>query len=265
MKVFISWSGEVSHAVALGLKEWLPNVIQALEPFVSSEDIAKGGRWLAKINAELEGAQFGVICLTPQNLQSPWVLFEAGALSVRFAEGRVAPLLIGLSSVNVTPPLSQFQATEPERNQMLKLVQDINMCLEDKPLPKERLERAFEHHWTDIDAILRAQIAKAKAAPFAPARKRDVESMMSEVLELVRSLHREQGEGRVKEVRGLIARAMAEGELLHRAEENRAALGPLSRMRLRDIFGDAGKDIITDVSGGSSLSGPPSSTTPKVG
>ena len=43
MKVFLGWSGETSHNVALALSDWLPKVIQAIRPFVSSEDIAKGG------------------------------------------------------------------------------------------------------------------------------------------------------------------------------------------------------------------------------
>lgn len=41
MKVFISWSGNKSHKVAMIFREWLPSVIQSLEPYVSSEDIDK--------------------------------------------------------------------------------------------------------------------------------------------------------------------------------------------------------------------------------
>ena len=45
MKVLISWSGALSHGVALALRTQLPMFIQAVQPWVSSEDIAKGALW----------------------------------------------------------------------------------------------------------------------------------------------------------------------------------------------------------------------------
>ena len=53
MKVFISWSGENSHKVATALHDWLPYIIQAVKPFMSSGDILKGERWTDVLAREL--------------------------------------------------------------------------------------------------------------------------------------------------------------------------------------------------------------------
>src|SRR6476646_5302906 len=60
MKVLISWSGELSHRVALLLREWLPMFIQVAEPWVSSEDIAKGELWRTELAKELEEGSVGI-------------------------------------------------------------------------------------------------------------------------------------------------------------------------------------------------------------
>jgi hypothetical protein len=80
MKVFISWSGSLSKSVAEKLRPWMREIIQGLEPFVSSLDIQKGNLWLTELMNELEGSSIGIICLTKENLNSKWLLFEAGAL-----------------------------------------------------------------------------------------------------------------------------------------------------------------------------------------
>jgi hypothetical protein len=79
--IFISWSGEMSSQVALALRELLKGTIQTANPWLSGPDIEKGARWRTEIEAALEGAPAGLIVLTPENLISPWLLFEAGALS----------------------------------------------------------------------------------------------------------------------------------------------------------------------------------------
>jgi hypothetical protein len=81
MEVFISWSGPRSGAVATALKGWLPLVVNALKPWLSSADIDKGARWGKEIAEHLQTAKAGIICLTPSNTRSDWLLFEAGALS----------------------------------------------------------------------------------------------------------------------------------------------------------------------------------------
>src|SRR5690349_13184449 len=97
MKPFISWSGECSRAVASILRNWLPDVIHNVEPWMSVSDIAAGDRWGSQVQHMLKECRFGVICVTPDNLTAPWLMFEAGALSKAIQVTYVCPFLIGLS------------------------------------------------------------------------------------------------------------------------------------------------------------------------
>ncbi|MGH9944515.1 MAG: TIR domain-containing protein [Pyrinomonadaceae bacterium] len=150
MKVFVSWSGEVSHALGRLLKEWLPNVVQAAEPYLSSEDIDKGACWFADVMRELGESDFGIICLTRENVNAPWVLFEAGALSKRIEQSRVVPLLVDLSPAEVKGPLAQFQSATLSEHELYKLVVAVNKCLPGGGLKEQQVEAAFDKWWPDL-------------------------------------------------------------------------------------------------------------------
>jgi len=63
MQVFLCWSGERSKAVALTLSDWIPRVIQAVDPWMS-HDTDKGARWSPEIAERLELSKVGIICLS---------------------------------------------------------------------------------------------------------------------------------------------------------------------------------------------------------
>jgi hypothetical protein len=195
MQIFISWSGLYSQDVAIGLKEWIPTVIQAVEPYVSSEDIQKGSRWFPEISNMLENINFCIVCLTPFNLNEPWILFEAGALSKSLDQARVAPVLIGVPISEVKGPLSQFQATTTEKDDIKKLIKTINSLLGDKKLDEPLLDRSFERWWPDLDKTLneaKSNITEHKKE--APEKtKRNVPDMLEEILELTRGISRQVG------------------------------------------------------------------------
>ena len=93
MKVFLSWSGDMSHEIAKALNAWLPSVIQAIVPFISSEDIDKGTFWSTELAKNLEAHSVGVICITPKNLNARWINYEAGSLARSLTDSRVSPYL----------------------------------------------------------------------------------------------------------------------------------------------------------------------------
>jgi hypothetical protein len=163
MKVFVSWSGDASHEVARALKEWLPNVIQAVDVFLSSEDIAKGSQWFNELSGVLDECEFGIVCLTRGNLSAPWILYEAGALAKRFEQARVVPLLVDLKVADLSGPLANFNAALLDRNEIERLVASINEQLGDEQLSEKQLGNAFSTHWPELRKDLQQAAKKAAA------------------------------------------------------------------------------------------------------
>ena len=144
MKVFISWSGEQSNKIAEILNKWIPSVIQAVEPFYSPEDIAKGSRPFNELSQKLDDSNIGILCLTKENINSSWIMFEAGALSKNFGTAKVCPLLFGVKPTDIKGPLAQFQAAEFSEKEMKRLLKMINEELKENSLADEVLTNVFK-------------------------------------------------------------------------------------------------------------------------
>ena len=154
MKIFISWSGVRSRAVAEALRHWLKSVIQSVDPWMSEEDIGKGVNWGTELAAQLNETRVGLICLTPENLEAPWILFEAGALSKHLQKTYSCPYLFKVEKRDLTFPLAQFQATLADKDDTRKLLATINEAL-DKPLDEHQLDGAFRKWWPDLKKRLK--------------------------------------------------------------------------------------------------------------
>jgi len=182
MRIFISWSGDRSKELASALKTWVGDVIQNVEPWMSEHDIQPGSRWGVDIAEELSESNFGVLCLTRENISAPWLLFEAGSLAKSLKLSRVIPYRLNLSAVEVKPPLSQFQGVDATRDGTLKLMQSINNALTES-LPQDRLARLFDKFWPDLE--LRIQEIGRQAAN-EPTQVRTEIDYLQEILEIVR-------------------------------------------------------------------------------
>lgn len=182
MIVFISWSGARSRFIAETLRTWLKDVMQVLEPWVSTEDIRQGARWNLEVARKLEEAKFGIICLTRENLSEPWILFEAGALAKTLDKSLVCPYLFDLKPTELKGPLIQFQAARAIESDTRKLVHSLNKALGENILPHEQVDRAFTKWWPDLENTLR--ITPESRAPLAELRS-DRE-LLEEILDRVR-------------------------------------------------------------------------------
>ncbi|MBY4767334.1 TIR domain-containing protein [Burkholderia ambifaria] len=193
MKVFISWSGPTSHQVAVALRDWLPQVVQSIKPYVSSEDIDKGARWSSDIAKELDGSEYGIVCLTQDNLTAPWINFEAGALGKSIDKSKVSPFLFRMERSQVQGPLVQFQFTVFERNDVFKLLTSINSAHTGGSLESDRLTAAFDVWWPKLVEKL------AAISPSDPSRldsrvdrsaTTDMSDVLEELLDLTRRNHK---------------------------------------------------------------------------
>ena len=212
MKVFLSWSGERSRLLADALKDWLPSVLQNLDPWLSSRDIGKGTRWAIEMTRELSQTGVGILCLTRENLSSPWLHFEAGALSKALDDARVCTLLLDVTPTDLAPPLSLFQWTNVDRDDIAKLVVTLHRVSAVGTLSDSQLHESVAVWWPKLEARL-ANIPANVSTNSGPVRTdRDV---MNEILESVRALRKTTAEAAT--VR--IARArLAELEVIRRQE-----------------------------------------------
>ncbi len=187
MKVFISWSGERSRQVAELFNDWLQCVLQAVNPWLSTKDIDKGSIWFSEITNQLATIQNGIICLTKSNLNSPWILFESGALAKGINSNRIFTFLIDLEPNDVKPPLSQFNHTSPSREDVYRLVATINNGLEN-PIKHDILNNVFTIYWSEFDKKFKAILASTKETTTVVVEKRTEKDILNEILTSVRGL-----------------------------------------------------------------------------
>lgn len=188
MRVFVSWSGALSKKVAQELKKWLPCIIQSIDVFYSPEDIEKGENWDSKISAELSECNYGIVCLTSENTNAPWINFEAGAIA-KTLESRVSALMIDIKTSEIQGPLKRYQATKLEKEDMWQLISDINKVTE-TPLSSDVLESTFNAIWDSMYGAIKNAIDNYK-----PQKKADTgisnekiigTEVVEEILQLVR-------------------------------------------------------------------------------
>jgi hypothetical protein len=185
MKVFISWSGERSRQAAEAIRVWLPRVIQSVKPWMSDADIEAGSRWLTEVSSVLDETSIGIICVTPENLHSPWLHFEAGALSKALDQSRICPVGLNMKPGQISGPLSQFQAVTLDEAGMLKVLSGLNKFMGDAGLAPAELEEIFAVWWPKLQERLDA-IPPASA----PLPLRSADDQLEELLQLAREQQR---------------------------------------------------------------------------
>ncbi len=154
MKIFLSWSGELSHQVAQVLKAWIPSVLPNVEAWLSSEDIPKGTRWAWVLAERLEASSYSIVVVVPGNINKPWLNFEIGAISKSLSKARVSPFVFGLAPSELTGPIAQFQATTFEREDVWQLILSMNDSMGSEQYASDPLRERFNSQWLDLESRL---------------------------------------------------------------------------------------------------------------
>lgn len=168
MEILLSWSGKQSRAAAAFFRQWLPKILPDVKPWHSTYDIEKGRRWFEEISSVLNEANACIVFCTPENIESPWLYWESGAIASGKGDSslvdqrgpRIMPLLIGVlpSSIDKTP-LSEYQATSCTKSEIVLMIEGINRELGNRFSEDELLGRV-EKNWQELDQAF-AKISEA--------------------------------------------------------------------------------------------------------
>lgn len=189
MKVFISWSGDRTKKVAEAFNEWLGQLIQATEPWMSP-NIEKGKRWNDEIKKALGESKIGIICLDKDNLNSKWILFEAGAIA-KTDDAHPCTFLLDIKPSDVEPPLGDFQHTIFEKDDIRRLAHTINEKVRssgEKTLDAARLNSLFDNLYPNLEIKLKEIL---KIQPTNKHVQRDDRDILEEILQTVRAIQQD--------------------------------------------------------------------------
>jgi hypothetical protein len=167
------------------LGSWIGQVIQAVEPWIST-GITKGAKWRDELADHLGEAKAGIVCLTRDNLNSPWIHFESGALAK--TEGTLlCTFLLDLKPTDVKDPLAWFQATTTDEVEVRKLIHDLNNLVGNaggRKLPQKDIDEVFDTFWPS----LRDKLDKILSMKTKPTPARTDTEIFQETLLIVREI-----------------------------------------------------------------------------
>lgn len=218
MKIFISWSGQRERAVAEALREALPDLcVTEVEVFVSSKSISKGANGTSVIEANLDTSDYGIILVSRENQNAPWLNYEGGWLASTLSRP-VSTICLDLRPGDVTSPLAPRQATQFEsEDDMTELLRQIAETA-NPSIPPRAFNTLLKSVWPSI-----RESWKPNDAPSAGEKnQRSEQDMLAEIVERVRNV-----ESELKSNRPGLSSAMQQ----HRATAERVEFEAVAKLR----------------------------------
>lgn len=143
-EIFISWGGEKAKKYADNLKAILNKVFEKDAATFYSGNIGSGKIWLDKINEALRESKIGIIILTKESVNKPWVNFESGAIfKADKKNASIIPVYVDVTNADLdNHPLKFFQSDYTFTwSSMIRLFDFLNNTLK------------WEYKTIDLDAV----------------------------------------------------------------------------------------------------------------
>ena len=121
MTVFIAWSGETGQRLAEILKRWLEALLPEIH-FFSASGLEMGMNWHSELRTAIEKADYGVLCMTRESLDSQWLAYEAGMLDQKNPPVPMISFLFGINQTEVRGPLRHILNVNPDLDGIRTLV-----------------------------------------------------------------------------------------------------------------------------------------------
>lgn len=111
-RLFISWSGELGKKVAELIYDWIDTSYKNAKANVFlSTRIEPGRQGFTEIMNALDNCTKGFFIMTRERIRSPWIHFEAGAISKADASNWVIPIYVDIDRESLgNDPLTEFQS-----------------------------------------------------------------------------------------------------------------------------------------------------------
>ena len=148
VEIFLAWSGERSKEIAECLASWLRALFgkDRLTLFFSTE-IRAGRWWFDELERALDNSQLGILCMTPENLESYGIHYEAYRLLRQKDRGATVLTFLLERDVQMPIPLGRLNPLYGNRDGACALAEIVAKELRVKP-------RFFEKAWSDLERAL---------------------------------------------------------------------------------------------------------------
>jgi hypothetical protein len=160
LDVFLSWSGARSECLAYYVHNSLPTIVPGVRLFYSPA-IDPGAIWSNAIAAAIRKSRVAILCIARDNLSSPWLQFEAGALWRRPAgASAVVPLLLDVSAKELPGTLQLFQTRRFDKKGFKELCEFLGRKAHIDPT---RLRNNFKAVWPGLEGDVQACLSALEA------------------------------------------------------------------------------------------------------